>query len=1634
MSTHYPNLSAATGLGSVIKSLRKSLRTSGSHTLTQSVPVINPVVVGGSEGQQKLLQQLKSGPLPTRASAAAKVTESLEKYSISSIPEIWYLGRDLCEGRITSQIRRIGIKLMIECIKHDELTVSGKLMYFNDIARYCQITESYIDPEFDLFLLALKTLSNNGKDVHDLYIYDSRKNFPAFIRSALIYLSKMAKTFHTSNEKLSDDKNFQNLHKLLEFVKNCLKLNYGVTDEKFIVSICEIAADLGFQTTNKTILSDCVDLLNTVIAFGSIPFSSFSRVMQVLAYVFSKGNSQSELVGESLLNMALVSAFPTVFVSLCEVAKNYGNPILERDTVVVNTTVGALLLIEKLFVTVSGEKATKTDYINNNAIAATSYVLEQQVPLLNMTVLQILDRFFDRASYSKNYTTTVPPISELFPFQVWYGSSVSMFEIFFRISVCLKEETFLLRRIIRFLREEYQERGLNLPRQRLVKFFAKHQDSLSLDDTLFVISYYKDEKLCSAINPLWKESQQLILSKFVYSTVERDPAEETEIIRLESLRVIKEGHFISVAIVPSYKLEYDTLKDIFLKFLKMEISETVLHYLFYEFFIDISQNASMKVFDDISETVLRGIFSMGKDVQSLYVKKFAESIAKIFTITIDAGKAAKCFMVLIKLGNFGLAEKSTDLLLIVSRTLIRLRVTNENFAYLTTPNDMEGLATAFRRTSETIREDALRSANQGSTMNADLDKGDSDKLITSYTSAHNYKWHYPESLPYLPERFFDTPTSKLLIESDSAYSQILDGDSSLDQDMATININLWMQIVLKILEEHIDWEIYTFVWAHFCSQLSNLQLFREHFESISTFRRILTEHISLTKLPNGLEFPLNVTKADLQVACIRNLSALTGYKSLFSRSELEQMINSTLQGVDYSWEKTAIPVINFLTVCCFDIPLQLKKYLPVILSKLQTRVTNVFAMAHTLEFLLSLIDLPAVISSINLNEYKSVFGICFKYIQYANDIRKRNLNPDSLPGSRDLQAHGVDAVVELTPSTNVYTVTPILSQYLLQLSYDVIAYWFLKIAMDERKMISSFLIKNLILSNDSDMNEQLISMLDFVVRFTFCDIPVKVNQLQSVDRNCVSTKSWIIGYSVLSIIKKMNGKFQVIIRRPTGHIYFDINLNVDDNMVDNEYLLLQLFTSFDEHNKSKPIPLIDDSLTLRNLNIIDRIPMIDYHKIGIIYIGKGQSTEEAVLLNKIGNDEYEKFIRQMGIIIRLKGCKDKYVGGLDTENDTDGEYAVHYSDKLTHIIFHTATMMEKIVWNEDIQAGERTYSGEEMRRQEIGTGSESSPEHSLYLKKRHIGNNYVNIYFDDSGGIPFNFNLIKSQFNFINIVISHHTYSKSSIAGHRRLETNISGDGADLDNFEDDSLRSQYGGKHFKVKLYRRSGIPGILSACHFKIVSEENLSTYVRNLALRSSLFANTWHANGEFFTTIWTHRVKQIGLLREKTIKAHEQLREMEMEEESGWDADDPYGSRGRLQQIGFAGGRAGFGFGASGDNKSMRGSGGALSSLFSGRGTSLIGTDGKPISGPASETDATQSLMQQLNEGLFTDTTSLRTPTTPTSPNLPHLGSSMGTPGSSTAKTKYMYGHAGKHSNGNENDNANELFLLFEFNSYT
>ncbi|KAI8092600.1 uncharacterized protein BX664DRAFT_293757 [Halteromyces radiatus] len=255
-------------------------------------------------------------------------------------------------------------------------------------------------------------------------------------------------------------------------------------------------------------------------------------------------------------------------------------------------------------------------------------------------------------------------------------------------------------------------------------------------------------------------------------------------------------------------------------------------------------------------------------------------------------------------------------------------------------------------------------------------------------------------------------------------------------------------------------------------------------------------------------------------------------------------------------------------------------------------------------------------------------------------------------------------------------------------------------------------------------------------------------------------------------------------------------------------------------------PLPDDEANIRAIGNLDRIPVVDFHKIGVLYVGKGQKQEVEILANTRGSPDYVKFLNELGTIERLRGRAGN-TGGLDREMDIDGAYAYFWKDDVTEMVFHVATMMP--------------------------THLDRDPRCSG--KKRHIGNDFVTIvYFDnDDMAAEYAFDTLPGQFNFINIVVT--PYSMST-------ETSL-------------PSRAMWGQENtfFKVTMQKRPDMPDMGPISESKLISAQSLPGFVRQVSLHANIFAQIFHRFGaggkQEYVSHWRERLRHIRRIKDRVLQ---------------------------------------------------------------------------------------------------------------------------------------------------------------------
>jgi hypothetical protein len=844
----------------------------------------------------------------------------------------------------------------------------------------------------------------------------------------------------------------------------------------------------------------------------------------------------------------------------------------------------------------------------------------------------------------------------------------------------------------------------------------------------------------------------------------------------------------------------------------------------------------------------------------------AKAIIKIFMRAMDKSsvKALRALDEILWIAKSNACE--TDARLSAMKMLFRLRADWANRIFLTPFTESETLASSLYRTKESLaKKQAEDEISQSRSSRTDDSAGLRGMRSASYSQLHvnlsspvsknaggvsrtlqrnHQMWMYPDP-EALPEVVSEKASMLLVSAVDDNGAQ----DASLSSNCKPLKVNIWLETVIGLLQQGCDWEIFSYILVHLPSQLTNQALFRAALPQIKLLRNVICQQIknsSFHEPPNSS----GLRKSDVAICLFQLLTMVMSYHKEFSKNEQDEIVKMFVQGMN-AWERAAKCCIHALSICCHELPSSVRPVLANALHRMSQIITQSQVAVHILEFLACLARLPVLYSNFREDDYRIVFGICFRYLQYvrekAQDARSaanRNSNPPSRNASAP--ADGLRALVDNIPHPNAADDLP---QYVYALTYHVITFWFLCMRLPDRASQVSWIIKNLVWTDSSgrqEVDEQARVTMNFMQRTAYADIDESAaDPTFTVERfGEIIKKRWLVGPSIVTIEQATRGGWaQITKRQPSGTSHYVVcekfekppthqvvsvpeatreSVDANPNVVLPNHLLVQLTAPWLLTSESaRPIPLPDDDMIRRAISTFDRIPTVDCHKVGVIYIGENQTHETEILANVMGSSDYTDFLSGLGTLTKLQGATFN-TQGLDRQYNTDGEHTFCWRDRVTEVVFHVTTLMP--------------------------TNLDHDPRCSN--KKKHIGNDFVNIIFNDSSH-HFRFDTFPSEFNFVNIVIAPESRA-SFVSTRLRCENSESA--------------------FYKVQVMSKKGFPEISPAAETKIMSLKALPDFIRLLALNASVFSLVWanRAGGEHVSP-WRNRLREIVRLKEKYGSRH-------------------------------------------------------------------------------------------------------------------------------------------------------------------
>ena len=810
--------------------------------------------------------------------------------------------------------------------------------------------------------------------------------------------------------------------------------------------------------------------------------------------------------------------------------------------------------------------------------------------------------------------------------------------------------------------------------------------------------------------------------------------------------------------------------------------------------------------------------------------------------------------------------KPTIVRLNVMKLLARLRCNAEEAIEIVLVPDSQGLAGILCRTEATAssRQKVQSPSNRdqiqnqsSSTRQSRSSIVDTTKTVRSRSATRSGNFKDQSSRPTRPLWMYNDWTKGLPEDPRKGPSQVVYSSLPTDDHSTVLNLSPWLEIVIRVLEDGNDWEIYSYVLVHLPSQLSNRSLFSRFVGQLQILHNLLVDQLEKSSFTKPLQ-STNMTAGDVAVCLYHTLTVLLSYHELLGRRELDNLVRTFSSGIN-KWDRAGRCCIHALTLCCHEIPHTIDRQIFMITQKLSQKNTQSGLAIDILEFLGSLARLPEAYSNSTGDDesfYKTIFGTCISYIRSIRDQRPKSNNESQSAVLQSPRQSGISAEV-----SDVLEARKEVPGYVFALAYRVIIFWFLCSDVRQRAQHVGWIAKELAwkdASGNEILEEQSQVVLDMMHRTAFSDLgetePAETPD-NAIDK--AVKQLWLLGMSIVTVEDMSKSSlWQITKRQASGTTHATYHHNtaklpehhiprraVRESQGANDrheafpmHILLQLTSTIAPVPiPLQPIKLPDNESVQRTLRNFDRIDTVDGHKAGIIYIGEDQSSEAEILANVRGSRAYEAFLSGIGTKIKLHGAKFN-TQGLDREANMDGTHTYAWRDRVTEIVFHVTTMMPSDL-NNDPQA---------------------------IRKKSHIGNDRVKIIFNGSNK-PFDFDTFRSEMNEVNIVITPEAHV---VGGDAATAVNGQRDSQEVDHIQVSKLSG-----FFKVETLNSSKMPRLSAAAVPKTVSAEALPGFVRQLALNAFVFGQVWselQGQGEYVSS-WRARLKEIKKLREKYGNTH-------------------------------------------------------------------------------------------------------------------------------------------------------------------
>ena len=1129
-------------------------------------------VLGGPSGLGKLLNQLDAEHTVSERIAAAKgICLILEQYPVNNILAIWSAAQDLLDDEYTAEAAGAGHKLLATCVKQPNLTSLERSTFFEAIST----PEDEMD--FDTRFQILTVLTSNGKNVEAI-----ETSIMAFLTrlldSTFESVTRARKEKKSSNSKSdSKFKEETDFSRLFQYIVDFTRFNSRIIGEDVtylleqILSICKkTTSELDIELATKT-----VDVLLT---YTYVPEPALRSCIEILCDIFRQLKALQNQTWLTLSNLFRSHLGQLAVSELLKILREF------RDRSQLNAVRGAVHVLQKLVLmdeeeglpTVSlsllfpalldslsmENKKLEADILQFvSVILATSNLV---TILLEEDDWSYLNEILMKCYRPQQRSRKVDSLAPEAPSRDSATSKVSDSET--------PGSADAMARIITSLTELSKDMDF-VQKSSVMTLFMRLGNEVSDEAAASLIEYCDTERLLIPSSDNWLDN-----SRTVIGAILRDQSRPAP-IRISLLGILKGSYSIIECLGSEVAEDYAaTILDT----IPSESEHTVLEELV-DFAVNVWVSSSETMISRIVDLFREAVFEQKRPVSipvpSLSFWTSSVSLSSSPQSRGSVGNILTKAMVRMFLRSVNHSERSArllfDLLLEIARSrpcetdarisalklLSRIRADSNYAIFLISSSESQNLAASLCRTVETAhsvysedegKDQRQMLAEESGSMRMSRASSNSLSHLSSAKqtsrsagSRHGQSksplplWMYPG--PYgLPEEP-PTSSSHLLFSHLTPPSE----DDERSQRRSILPVNRWIEYAISVLEEGADWEVYSYILVHIGAQLSNHSVFAGAIELVKRLRSLLCDHL---KNNSYREPPAStgLRKADIAICIVHILTMLISYKSRFKKEEQDDMVKMFYLGIG-SGDRTSRYCIHALSICCHELPLSLSKSLEPILQKLSQIITQAQVAIHVLEFLAGLPRLPELCKNFRDEEYRTVFGICARYLQYVRDQKEKSAGQQYSRTSHPTLRHSgpsrdFASIPEQDASAKVRTSTDDLPQYVYALAFHVITFWFMSLKLQDRPRHMVWIARNLVYADPSGrevLEDQAQVTIDMMQRVAYSDRDETIPDAEfskSSDGE-VFKKSWIVGLSIVTVeTAARTGVSQITHRRPVSKI------------------------------------------------------------------------------------------------------------------------------------------------------------------------------------------------------------------------------------------------------------------------------------------------------------------------------------------------------------------------------------------------------------------------------------------------------------------------------------------------------------------